>query len=200
MKLALALVLAQLVSASKEAVLHQTIPLACSAHWDIGASSMQNIAYRWTHQHKIKGWQYTSVEPPSFPAIHVNNPAPAPRIPPQQQLLDCVHITYDTSVQVPRALSTYIPNNVLKTNVTKEVCASSEHLSEHVRFSNIIMLGSFSLQLESTIDNDKHTAVFDSSCEITLPWFSLPLKGLILKHLQQSVVEYMHLLADSLCD
>lgn len=186
-------------SASREVVVHQTLPLSCSAHWDTSASTMNNIAYKWTHGHEIKGWQYSSVDPPSFPGLYVNHPAAAPRIPPRPQLLDCVHVTYGATVQVPRPLSSYIPSNVLETNVTKQVCASSTHLSEHVRFSNIVMLGSFSLVLEASIDNDKHAAVFDSACDITLPWFALPLKPLILQRLQHSVVEYMQLLTDSLC-
>ena len=93
---------------------------------------------------------------------------------------------------------------MLDTNISKLVCASREHLNEVVSFSNIMLVGDISLQLESAIDNSNREYYrevhFDESVDMSFSWFAVPLKQFILIHLQQSILEYNNLLVDSLCD
>ncbi len=196
-----ALIVSLIVSAfaSKEIVMHTKMPLNCLASWNTSASSMYNVAFKWTHEHRLKSWQYRIIDPPSFPTITVNTPASPPRIPPSIKDIECAQISYAAAVQVPGRFSSYLPKRVLDTNISKIVCASKEHMNEVVTFSNIMFVGDISLQFESTIDNSKREVVFDTTGDMSFPWFAVPLKQFILIHLQRSILEYINLLVDSLC-
>ena len=51
----------------------------------------------------------------------------------------------------------------------------------------------------ASIDNQKKQTVYVSKCDVVLPWFTIPLKSLIYKHIQNSMLEYIDLLSNSLC-
>jgi hypothetical protein len=142
----------------------------------------------WTHEHKVRNWLYKQTRTPSetYNDGAITNTS-------------CAFIEYDTVVKVPQRFTDFIPSRVTETHVQKQVCASSEQLTERLRFSQIILLGSFTLQLKASIDNVQQQAVFIATGEITLPWFTQPLTQLIFGHLNKSIVEYIHLLANSLC-
>ena len=91
------------------------------------------------------------------------------------------------------------PAKVLKTQILKKVCATSKDLKENVEFSNIMLLGSFKINMIASIDNNKKQTLFISKCDIVLPWFALPLKSVIYENIQNSMLEYIDLLTQSLC-
>ena len=176
------------VTADSNINIHTTIPLTCVAHWNVSSANMQNIAFMWTHEHKVRNWLYKETQTP----VERHN---------DLSFADtsCAFIEYDTVVKVPRGLTDFIPSRATETHVQKQVCASSEELTERLRFSKIILLGSFTLHLKSSIDNVQRQAVFVSTGDIALPWFTQPLRQLIFDHLNKSILEYIHLLANSLC-
>lgn len=181
--------------AANEIVVQKTLPLSCSGSWNVSSVSMYNVAYKWTHEHPLNDWLYTSMPQKT------QSPEPlGSRITIRPVSAECAQISYGAVVHVPTRFSSYVPAQMLRTNVSKHVCVASRSLQETVVFSEILMLGSMTLTLEGTIDNHKRQASFSSSCDIRLPWFAIPLKLLIYDHIRRSMLEYMDILHDSLCD
>jgi hypothetical protein len=179
------------VSAENEISVSSTIPLSCVARWDTSSANMHNVAYKWTHEKTIRNWQYTEINAPSRLVqltSHLLHHA------------TCVLIAYGTVVQLPPGFANYIPSQAMNTDVSKQVCSSSKELAETVHFSNIVLLGSFTVKLQAIIDNEEANATFDATCDIALPWFAQPLRTVIFAHIRDSILEYMHILADSVCD
>ena len=179
------------VTAENEISVHSTIPLSCVARWDTSSANMHNVAYKWTHEKTIRNWQYTEINAPSRLVQLTSHLLPD---------ATCVLIAYGTVVQLPPGFANYIPSQAMNTDVSKQVCSSSKELAETVLFSNIVLLGSFTVKLQAIIDNEEANATFDSTCDIALPWFAQPLRKIIFAHISDSILEYMHILADSVCD
>jgi hypothetical protein len=99
---------------------------------------------------------------------------------------------------LPPGFANYIPSQAMLTDVSKQLCISSKELTERVHFSNIVLLGNFTVKLQASIDNEEANATFDSTCDIVLPWFAQSLRQIIFAHKSNSILEYMHILADSL--
>jgi len=161
-----------------------SISLSCIAQWNISSATLHKVAYTWTHEHKVSNWIYKSL--PHVEDIQFENST-------------CAFMEYDTIVKVPKKFVDYIPARVTETHVYKQVCANSNKLLERVRFSKILFINSFAINLQSTIDNEHQRADFIATCNMPMPWFAQPLKQIIYGHVKKSIVEYMHLLADSLC-
>lgn len=179
------------VSAEKEISVHTTIPLSCVAQWDTSSSNMHNVAYQWTHKKTITNWQYSEINAPSRPVPLTSAFLPE---------ATCVHIAYTADVKLPSGFADYIPSQAMKTDIDKQLCSSINGLTEAVHFSNIIFLDTFTVTLRARIDNNKANVIFDSTCDIALPWFTQPLRKIIFAHISDSILEYMNILADSLCD
>ena len=178
------------VSAENEISVHTSISLSCVVWWNTSLSNIQNVACKWTHEHNVRNWQYTEINAPSRPGQLTSYLLPE---------ATCVLIVYWTVVQLPPDFANYIPSQAIRTDVLKQMCSSSQELIETVHFSNIILLNSFTVKFQASIDNDKSTDVFDSTCYIVLPWFAQPLRQRIFAHISHSMLDYMHILADSLC-
>ena len=163
-----------------------SIALSCIAQWNISSANLLNVAYRWTHEHKVNNWIYKRTTNVPATQIPVSNST-------------CAFMEYDTVVKVPESFVDFIPSRVTETHVHKQVCANSNELIERVRFSKLLFIKSFTITLHSTIDNDHQRANFSATTDMPLPWFTQPLKQIIFGHVQNSIVEYMHLLTDSLC-
>ena len=161
-----------------------SIPLSCIAQWDISSATLHNVAYMWTHEHKVTNWIFE-------PISNVGDT--------QLENSTCAFMEYDTVVKVPKSFVDFIPARVTETHVYKQVCANSNKLIERVRFSKLLLIKSFSINLQSTIDNEHKRADFSATSDMPLPWFTKPLKQIIFGHVKKSILEYMHLLADSLC-
>jgi len=138
----------------------------------------------WTHEHKVSNWIYKPL--PHIEAIQFENST-------------CAFMEYDTIVKVPKSFVDFIPSRVTETHVYKQVCANSNQLIERVRFSKILFINSFTINLQSTIDNEHQRADFSATSDMALPWFTHPLKQIIYGHVKKSILEYMHLLVDTLC-
>jgi hypothetical protein len=177
-----------IVKAESDISVQTTVPLSCVAHWNISSAHMEHIAYMWTHEHKVRNWLYKQTSTP----VERNNDWSFANT-------SCAIIEYDTVVKVPQRFADFIPSRVTETHVQKQICASSNELTERLRFSKIMLLGSFTLQLKSTIDNVQQHAVFVSTGDIALPWFVQPVRQIIFGHLKKSILEYTNLLANSLC-
>ncbi len=163
----------------------RSIALSCIGQWNISSANLLKVAYRWTHEHKVKNWIYkrtTNVADTQIPVLNST----------------CAFMEYDTVVKVPESFVDLIPSRVTETHVHKQVCANSNELIERVRFSKLLFIKSFTIMLQSTIDNDHQRADFSATTDMPLPWFTQPLKQIIFGHVKNSIVEYMHLLTDSL--
>ena len=163
-----------------------SIALPCIAQWNISSANLHEVAYRWTHEHKVENWIYKRTTNMADTQIPVSNST-------------CAFMEYDTVVKVPESFVDFIPSRVTETHVHKQVCANSNELIERVRFSRLLIIKSFTITLQSTIDNDHQRVDFSATTDMPLPWFTHPLKQTIFRHVKNSIVEYMHLLTDSLC-
>ena len=179
------------VWAENEVTLTSTIKNKCNdkiLSWDMSPATMQNLAYMWTHQQKMEQWHYEEDKSRPVPMTFLLFPD-----------AECRLIEYETMVLVPRGFSRIIPGKVLSTHILKKVCATSKDLEENVTFSNIILLGSFKIKMKANIDNEKKQTLFILKCDLVLPWFALPFKSKIHEHIQNSMLEYIELLSNSLC-
>ena len=172
----------------------KTLPLSCNAHWNLTSSNMEKIAYLWTHEHKIDNWFYRET---TIPSMTKHSDKKKIMI---KQNINCSLIEYDTVVKVPQTFKEMLPSRVAETHVHKQICANNYELRERVRFSKIILLGSFDLTINSIIDNEKHQVVFDFDSNIALPWFAKPFQTVVYKHLKKSIEEYVELVAKCLCE
>jgi hypothetical protein len=174
------------VAAENEVTLSSIVKHKCDdkiLNWDISSATMHNIAYMWTHQQDMDTWEYKEDYKPIlfFPES------------------DCRIIEYETNVQVPKVFSEYMPSKMSKTHILKKVCATSQVLKEKVQFSKILFIGSFEIDMIATIDNHKNQTLFTGNCDIELPWFALPIKSAVFRHVKNSMIEYINLLSNSLC-
>jgi len=161
-----------------------SIPLSCIAQWNISSATLHKVAYMWTHEHKVTNWNFKPM--PNVADMQFENST-------------CACMEYDTVVKVPKSFVDFIPARVTETHVYKQVCANSNKLIERVRFSKILFINSFTINMQSTINNEYQRADFSATSDMPLPWFTHPLKQIIYSHVKKSMLEYMHLLADSLC-
>jgi len=167
-------------------VVETSIALPCIAQWNISSANLHNVAYRWTHEHKVTNWIYKRTTNMADTQIPVSNST-------------CAFMEYDTVVKVPQSFVDFIPSRVTETHVHKQVCANSNVLIERVRFSKLLCIKSFTITLQSTIDNDHQRVDFSATSDMPLPWFTKPLKQIIFGHVKDSILEYTQLLANSLC-
>lgn len=200
LRFVLAICLCGIVRAESDINVQTTVPLSCVASWNVSSAHMQHIAYMWTHEHKVRNWLYKQTPTP----VERHNSLERHNDLERRNDLStanktCALIEYDTVVKVPQRFADFIPSRVTETHVQKQVCASSHELTERLRFSKIMLLGSFTLQLKSSIDNVQQQVAFVSTGDIALPWFTQPLRQIIFGHLKDSILEYTHLLANSLC-
>jgi len=166
--------------------IHESIALPCIGEWNISSRKMYNVAHTWTHEHKVTKWMYKYTTNVGDTQLSVKNST-------------CAFMEYDTVVKVPRVFVDFIPSRVTETHVYKQVCANSNELIERVRFSKILFIESFSINLQSTIDNEHQRADFSATSDMPLPWFTHPLKKIIFENVKNSILEYIHVLTDSLC-
>ena len=158
--------------------------------WDTSSTSMQNVAYMWTHGKKLENWRYEDVKENNRPVSTTFLTFPEPH---------CSIIQYDTYVQMPKEFLSYIPGAKMQTHLHKKICSTNKHLIETVKFSKKILLGQFTVDLNATIDDKRQQTDFQITSEIDLPWFVLPIKSIISEEIRKSMKEYIALLVNSLC-
>ncbi len=119
--------------------------------WDTSSVSMQNIPYMWTHQQELEHWRYQELKENNRPVPTTFLTFPEP---------DCSIIVYDTTVQVPKQILTYMPASKMQTHIQKTVCSTKKNLIENVKFSKILFLGSFTVKLNAVIRDDISRLIF----------------------------------------
>jgi hypothetical protein len=179
------------VSAENEISVHTKILLSCVARWNTSSSNMNNVAYKWTHEKTIRNWQYTEINAPSRLVQLTSHLLPE---------ATCVLIAYGTVVQLPPGFANYIPSQAMLTDVSRQLCSSKQQQRAHRNSSLFEHRTPWYLYSEAaSIDNEEANATLDSTCDMVLPWFAQPLRQIIFAHISNSILEYMHILADSLC-
>jgi hypothetical protein len=159
-------------------------------NWDTSSTSMQNVAYMWTHGKNLENWRYEDVKENNRPVSTTFLTFPEPH---------CSIIEYDTYVQMPKVFLSYIPGAKMQTHVHKKICSTNKNLIETVKFSKKFLLGQFTVHLNAAIDDTRQQTAFQITSEIDLPWFVLPIKSIISEEIRKSMKEYIALLVNSLC-
>jgi hypothetical protein len=174
-------------------VLDLTSPLSCAAHWDLSMQNMYKLAYKWTHEHKLNDWRYSEIKREK---IHYDSNNTRNDLKPE----DCVLLSYKTFIEIPSFFNSYLASHVLPMGVSKTVCASRQHMHEHVVFSDLLVIGSFDIDLNATIAHaPQHLSVAAASV-IAIPWYLTPIRDTVLKHIKESLVQYIGIMADQLCE
>jgi hypothetical protein len=174
----------------KTTIKNQCKEIKQNLNWDTISTSMQNVAYMWTHGKKLENWSYEDVKENNRPVSTTFLTFPEPH---------CSIIQYDTYVQMPKEFLSYIPGAKMQTHLHKKICSTNKHLIETVKFSKKILLGQFTVDLNATIDDKRQQTDFQITSEIDLPWFVLPIKSIICEEIRKSMKEYIALLVNSLC-
>lgn len=178
-------------------VLDLTLPLSCAAHWDLSVQSMYKLAYKWTHEHKLNDWRYSEIKKGE---IYDDTPYDSNKTRNDLKPEDCVQLSYKTFIEIPSFFNSYLASHVLPMGVSKTVCASGQHMHEHVVFSDLLVIGSFDMDLNATIEHTQQRLSVTASSSITIPWYLTPIGDTVIKHIKESLVEYIGILADELCE
>jgi hypothetical protein len=189
-------------------VLDLALPLACTPQWDLSVHRMYKLAYTWTHHHKLLDWtysgagstqlQYKSQNASQSAARGAQNPAREAQNP-AREAQECVQLSYRTLIDIPSFFNSYLASHSLPLSVSKRICVSGRHMHERVVFSDLLLVGSFGIDINATIDREPDQLAVETSLEIEVPWYLAPARETVLKHIKQSVAEYIQLLADDLC-
>jgi hypothetical protein len=174
-------------------VLDLALPLSCAPQWDLSVQRMYKLAYTWTHQHKLLDWTYSGADTPlQYRSQNASQSA-------RQNAEECVQLSYRTLIDIPSFFNSYLASHSLPLSVAKGICASGRHMHERVVFSDLILVGSFSMDINATIERRPDRLAVAASSEIEVPWYLAPARETVLKHIKRSVAEYIQLLADDLC-
>jgi hypothetical protein len=165
----------------------EEIPLACAGAWDVSNHNMYDLAYKWTHQHTLKDWQYA-------------------RLPD-----GCVQVSYVTRIRLAATFQHFVPSRVLRANMLKRVCVSGSALQETLVLNELLLVDTMRIDMNATLHSDAHSAApsaapsaknrvaFVSSTELAVPWFLRLFENSVKQQLEASLREYHALLAGSLC-
>jgi hypothetical protein len=173
-------------------VLDLTLPLSCASHWDLSVQAMYKLAYKWTHEHKLNDWRYSEIKK----EIHYDSNKTRNDLRPE----DCVQLSYKTFIDIPSFFNSYLASHVLQMGVSKTVCVSGNHMHEHVVFSDLLVIGSFDVDLSATIEHTPQSLSVTASSGISVPWYLTPIRDAVFKHIKTSLVEYIGLMAGELCE
>jgi hypothetical protein len=172
-------------------VLNTTLPLSCAAHWDLSVQAMYKLAYKWTHEHKLNNWRYSEIKKEE---IHYDSN----KI--RNDFKNCVQLAYKTFIDIPSFFNSYLASHVLQMGVSKTVCVSGNHMHEHVVFSDLLVIGSFDIDLSATIEHTPQSLSVTASSGISVPWYLTPIRDAVFKHIKTSLEEYIGLMAGQLCE
>ena len=161
----------------------EEIPLACAGAWDVSNHNMYDLAYKWTHQHTLKDWQYA-------------------RLPD-----GCVQVSYVTRIRLAATFQHFVPSRVLRANMLKRVCVSGSALQETLVLNELLLVDTMRIDMNATLHSAapsaapsaKNRVAFVSSTELAVPWFLRLFENSVKQQLEASLREYHALLAGSLC-
>jgi hypothetical protein len=153
----------------------QEVPLACAGAWDVSNHNMYDLAYKWTHEHELKHWQYVTLED------------------------GCVQVSYVTRIRLAATFQHFVPSRVLRASMRKRVCASGSVLQETLALHDLLLIDTLQIDMNATLQGDAHRVAFVSSTEFAVPWFLRLFENSVKQQLEASLREYHALLAGSLC-
>jgi hypothetical protein len=153
----------------------QDVPLACAGAWDVSNHNMYDLAYKWTHEHALKDWQYA-------------------RLPD-----GCVQVSYVTRIRLAATFQHFVPTRVLRASMLKKVCVSGSVLQETLVLNELLLVDTLQIDMNATLHSDAHRVAFVSSTELAVPWFLSLFESSVKQQLEASLREYHALLAGSLC-
>jgi len=169
-----------------------TQPLSCTAEWDLSTHRMYKLAYTWTHEHALLDWTFNQV--PRKPLLHSSrnvtyDPAGS----------ECIQLSYKTTIDIPAFFNSYLPSHVLPLRVAKRMCVSGSQMEERVRLSDVLVIGGFDIDLTATIERDPNLLRASAKSELIIPWYLVPVRETVLRHIRNSITEYTQILAKELC-
>lgn len=156
----------------------QEVPLACAGAWDVSNHNMYDLAYKWTHEHELKHWQYVTLED------------------------GCVQVSYVTRIRLAATFQHFVPSRVLRASMRKRVCASGSVLQETLALHDLLLIDTLQIDMNATLQGlpgGAHRVAFVSSTEVAVPWFLRLFENSVKQQLEASLREYHALLAGSLC-
>lgn len=167
-----------------------TQPLSCTAEWDLSTHRMYKLAYTWTREHTLLDWTFNQV-PPKPLLQYTRNASDAGS--------ECIQLSYKTTIDTPSFFNTYLPSHILALRVAKRMCASGYHMEERVRISDVLVIGGFDIDLTATIERDPNLLRAFAKSELIIPWYLVPVRETVLRHIRNSITEYTQILAQELC-
>ena len=156
---------------------------AGSQRWDVSNASLLNTAFLWTQGMSIRNWSYT-------PLTTLSEQAPED---------ECVHVEYDTFVQIPRFFLLYAEDSRHPVHISKTMCTGNaqQEMRETVLVRNIPFIESMTFKIEGGF-RERGTKL-KADWDLHVPWYLELLRAEIDQHINSSLQEYLQLLAGTTC-
>lgn len=155
--------------------LNRSVPVACTGRFDVGSSSLYNLAYKWTKHSKLHEWRYTDLG------------------------RGCVLVDYRTQISLNRIFEHIMPSRVLNVRIDKNVCVRGDVLEETVDLADVILIDKMSIKIRAEIDQATQSLLMHAYSDIEVPWFLQVFEGTIMSQIEHSLREYQDLLAKAVC-
>ena len=156
------------------------VPIPCDNvnKFSTSNTNMYNVAYAWTHHKKIVDWSYGV-------AKHAGK--------------ECAVLDYKAPVHIPEFFQN-LGLSTMNLQIKKEFC-TGKFAEERVTIRNIPIIDQLKMSCISQDTKTNNKVSINYTCEVAwdVPWYMIPLQDRIWRHIQESIGEYMKIIALSRC-
>ena len=139
--------------------------------------TLYNEAYEWTHETQLRDWTFAALSRPD--ALTEQNV-----FVPTGSALDCVHISYRSTVRMPNVLRRYIDIGNFETQVHKTVCVEANNVYNSITLEDLPIIGIVRIFSRMTLEDETlSTHVY---AEFDLAWYLGMLYGTAEKIVRHS--------------
>ena len=125
-------------------------------------ATLYNEAYEWTHETQLRDWTFTALSRPD--ALTEQNV-----FVPTGSALDCVHISYRSTVRMPHVLRRYVDIGNVETQVHKTVCVEANNVYNSITLEDLPIIGIVRIFSRMTLEDETlSTHVY---AEFDLAWY-----------------------------
>ena len=124
--------------------------------------TLYNEAYEWTHETQLRDWTFVALSRPD--ALTEQNV-----FVPTGSALDCVHISYRSTVRMPNVLRRYIDIGNFETLVHKTVCVEANNVYNSITLEDLPIIGIVRIFSRMTLEDE--TLSTNVYAEFDLAWY-----------------------------
>ena len=109
--------------------------------------TLYNEAYEWTHETQLLDWNFAALSRPD--ALTEQNV-----FVPTGSALDCVHVSYRSTVRMPNVLRIYVDIGNFEAHVHKTVCVEANNVYNSITIENIPIIGMVRIFSQMTLEDE----------------------------------------------